>query len=406
MTVSETLLVAQLGAPTAVINQTLVGLVDEARRAGVSRVLGARNGVLGLLHDEIFDLSSEPAEVMAAVRTTAGAALGSCRYNLRSQGGAEDFARIAETLARHQVGGLVFIGGNGTMAALREVARVCRAHGREVHVIGAPKTIDNDMFGTDHTPGYGSVAKYVATAVQEAGRDTESLATFDTCTVIETMGRDSGWIAATAGLAHLEEQDAPHIILAPELPVSWKRLGEQVNRTVRRIGRCVVVAGEGLRDDAGNFLAPQTVDPSGQMQFGGAAEVLRNFIQGDLGYKCRYNKPGTAQRNASHVASACDAAEADAVGRQAVRALAAGQTMKMVSIRRLGDQPYAADFDLVDLDEAAGRQRVLPREFLDEEGIGISEAFRRYLQPLVQGRVDVAETSDGVPQCVRLTRRM
>ncbi|NLX59508.1 MAG: diphosphate--fructose-6-phosphate 1-phosphotransferase [Phycisphaerae bacterium] len=403
---SETLLVAQLGAPTAVINQTLVGVVEEARQAGVGRVLGSRNGVLGLLHDEIFDLSAEPAEVLAAVRTTPGAVLGSCRYNLRRQGGAEDFARIAETLARRRVTGLIFIGGNGTMAALREVARVSKAHGREVRVVGAPKTIDNDMFGTDHTPGYGSVAKYVATTAQEAGRDTESLATFDTCTVIETMGRDSGWIAAAAGLAHVCEDDAPHIVLAPELPVTWKRLGEQVHRTVKRVGRCVVVAGEGLRDADGNFLAPQTVDPSGQMQFGGVAEVLRDFIQGDLGYKCRYNKPGTAQRNAAHLASACDACEADAVGREAARALAAGETMKMVSIRRRGDRPYAVEFDLVDLDEAAGRQRVLPREFLDEEGTAISDAFRRYLEPLVQGRVEVAETSGGLPQCVRLTQRV
>ncbi|MBN2583552.1 MAG: diphosphate--fructose-6-phosphate 1-phosphotransferase [Planctomycetes bacterium] len=402
----ETLVVAQLGAPTAVINQTLVGLVEEARCAGFGRVLGSRNGVLGLLRDEMFDLSAEPPEVLAGVRTTPGAALGSCRYNLRREGGAEDFARIARTLSRHEVAGLVFIGGNGTMAALREVARVSEAHGHAVRVVGAPKTIDNDMFGTDHTPGYGSVAKYVATVVQEAGRDTESLATFDTCTVIETMGRDSGWIAAAAGLAHRTEEDAPHIILAPELPVSWKRLGEQVRRTVDRVGRCVVVAGEGLRNEQGEFLAPQTVDPSGQMQFGGVAEVLRNFIQGDLKYKCRYNKPGTAQRNGAHVASRCDAEEADAVGREAARALAAGETLKMVSIRRRDGQPYAVSLGLVDLDEAAGRQRVLPREFLDEEGTAISEAFRRYLQPLVQGRVEVAETSDGVPQCVRLTRRV
>jgi len=402
--VSESLLVAQLGAPTAVVNQTLAGIVEEGRQAGFGRILGARNGVLGLLEDELFDLGAESAEVLSAIRTTPGAALGSCRYNLRREGRGEDFARICDALDRHQIGDVIFIGGNGTMAALGELSKVAAGAGRPLRVIGAPKTIDNDLLGTDHTPGYGSVARYIATTAQEAGRDTESLATFDTCTVIETMGRDSGWIAAAAGLARRLEQDAPHLVLVPELPLSWPKFAEQVRRTVKRIGRCVVVAGEGLRDERGNFLSPQTADPSGQMQFAGVAEVLRDFIQRELDLKCRYNKPGTAQRNAVHLAGRRDAREADAVGREAVRALARGQTQQMVALKREPGDGYVVSMDLVALDEVAGRRKLLPREFLDDEGTAVSEAFRRYVGPLVAGRLETPEAADGLPDCVRLTR--
>ncbi len=399
---SQTLVVAQLGAPTAVINQTLVGIVDEARRAGFDSILGARNGVLGILHDQFYGLAAQPPELLEAIRLSSGAALGSCRYSIHHDRRSENFNRICSVFKARQVDSVIFIGGNGTMAALSEIAACSKRGGHPVKVVGAPKTIDNDLFGTDHAPGYGSVAKYIATTVQEAGRDTESLCTFDTCTVLETMGRDTGWIAAAAALAAAEPQDAPHIILLPEMLVNWQHLGERIRQCVRQFGRCVMVATEGLRGQDGNFLSPQRPDPSGQMQFAGVGQVIADFVQDEIGLRCRYNRPGTAQRNAIHMASLTDAVEADAVGRRAVQALGDGESERMVAIFREHGEPYQVQFGTVGLGEVAGQRRPLPEEFIDEEGIGVSQPFMQFIRPLVVGRLQVEEGPNGLPLCHRL----
>lgn len=400
---SQTLVVAQLGAPTAVVNQTLVGIVEEARRAGFDNVLGARNGVLGILQDEFYDLSAQSAELLDRIRRSPGAALGSCRYSIHHHRREQNFRQICSVFEARRVDAVIFIGGNGTMAALREIAAFSRLGGRPVRVMGAAKTIDNDLFGTDHAPGFGSVAKYMATSVQEAGRDTESLCTFEPCSVIETMGRDTGWITAAAALASQSAEDAPHIILVPELLLNWDRFRERVRHCVRDYGRCVIVATEGLRGPDGQFLSPQKQDPSGQMQFAGVGQVLADYVQDEIALRCRYNRPGTAQRNAVHMASLTDAVEADAVGRQAVLALARGESEHMVAIFREHGPAYQIQYGMVDLAEVAGQRRPLPAEYLSEDGFGVSEPFMQYIRPLVQGRVETAEGPNGLPICSRLS---
>lgn len=400
---SQTLVVAQLGAPTAVINQTLVGIVEEARSAGFDKVLGARNGVLGILKDEFYDLSAQPAELLDRLRRTPGSALGSCRYSIHHDSRERNFRQICQVFKARKVDAVIFIGGNGTMAALREIAAFSRQGGHEIKVMGAAKTIDNDLFGTDHAPGYGSIAKFIGTAVQEAGRDNESLCTFETCSVTEVMGRDTGWIAAASALAAKSAEDAPHIILVPELLVNWDRLRDRIRGCVQQFGRCAIVATEGLRGQDGKFLSPQKPDPSGQMQFSGVGQVLADYIQDEMGLRCRYNRPGAVQRNAVHLASLTDAVEADAIGRQAVLALAAGDSGHMVSIFREQGPDYHIEYGMVDLGEVAGEHRPLPPEYIDEDGIGVSEAFMQFIRPLVKGRVEWTEGDNGLPVCTRLT---
>jgi len=398
---------AQSGGPTAVINSSLAGAVQEAVRSDCfDKLLGAYNGILGVLREELFDLRKERAEDIENLKRTPSAALGSCRYQVRS---GADIERIAEVLKAHNVRFLFCAGGNDSMATADQVAGLAAGQGYELRVIGIPKTVDNDLAGTDHCPGYGSAVKFSAAQVMEAGRDTEALWTHDTCTVQEIMGRNAGWIAAGTGLARRVPEDAPHLIYVPERPVSLDQVARDVKECLARFKRCFIAAAEGLKNEKGEHLAGGGgafgQDDFGHRQLGGVAELLRGFIEKEVGAKCRANKPGTAQRAAMHFASLTDVGEAAEVGTAAVRKAVKGQSGVMITLVREEGPVYRVSTGAAKLAEVANGERLLPKEYLNEAGNGITEAMKDYVKPLVRGEAPVNIGPDGLPVYVRLQKR-
>jgi len=406
------LVVAQSGGPTAVINSSLCGVVQAALEADpIEHVFAARNGVLGILNEDLMAMGAEDPATIEALRRTPAAAAGSCRYKLKDLDASRaDYERILEVFRAQDVRIFCYIGGNDSMDTADKVAQLAATQGYELRVMGVPKTIDNDLAFTDHTPGYGSVAKYLGTAVMEAGRDTEALYTADTCTVMEVMGRNAGWIAAATGVAHRTDEDAPHLIYLPEVPFSLDRFVEDVKACVGRLGRCFIVVGEGLRDADGNYLTTQadvfSTDAFGHRQLGGVAEFLKEVVAERVGVKCRYNKPGTAQREAMHFASRTDSDEAYLVGRTAVEEALKGTTGFMVTLVREPGETYACTTGLAPLSDVANGEKFVPREFINEAGNHVTDALRAYVSPLMRGEVPIEVGPDGLPVFARFKRVM
>ncbi len=404
--------VAQSGGPTAVINASAAGVIETALADPevFTGVYGAHNGILGVLQEELFDLGRERPEEIARLRRSPSAALGSCRYKLKDlKASRADYERILEVFRAHGIRYFFYIGGNDSMDTADKLATLAAETGYELVVMGVPKTIDNDLGFTDHCPGYGSVAKYTAVTAMEAGRDTESLYTHDTTTVMEVMGRNAGWIAASAGLARRSEEDAPHLIYLPEVAFSKERFVEDVQACLARYKRCFIVAGEGIRDGEGNYLADVggsfVKDAFGHTQLGGAGQMLRYLIENEVGVKCRYNNAGTSQRNAAHFASATDADEAYMAGRAAVEQALAGTTGKMVTlVRARAKGGYACQTGLAELAEVANAEKPVPREFINERGNGVTQAFLDYARPLIAGTVELEMGDDGLPVFARLAK--
>jgi 6-phosphofructokinase len=403
--------VAQSGGPTTVINSSACGIIREALRQSVIEDLyGANNGILGIIQEDLFDLRAESADTIAGLRSTPSAAIGSCRYKLGDLGRDRDkYERVLEVFRAHNVRYFFYIGGNDSMDTADKINRLAAEAGYELRVLGVPKTIDNDLVGTDHCPGYGSVAKYLATAVMEAGRDNEAMYTFDAVTIMEAMGRNSGWIAAATGLARRRADDAPHLIYVPEIPFSTDRFLADVREAHRRLGWAFVVVSEGLVNDKGEYVAAQTgmlaTDAFGHRQLGGVADFLQRLIEQEIGIKARYNKLGTCQRSAMHFASRTDSDEAYQCGQEAVRQAMAGTSGFMITLVRESEQPYRCGTGLVPLAEAANGVKYLPRDYLDVAGTQITAAMHQYAGPLLVGEVPISIGTDGLPQFVRFQRQ-
>jgi len=403
-------LVAQSGGPTTVINSSLCGVIEECLKAEeIELVYGAHNGILGVLTEDLFDITKESPQVIRGLRRTPAAAAGSCRYKLQDlDENREDYDRILEVFQAHDIRYFFYIGGNDSMDTADKIARLAGEISYDLRVMGVPKTIDNDLAETDHTPGYGSEVKYLAAMTMESGRDTEALYTFDPCTVVEAMGRNTGWIAAGAAVAHREELDAPHLVYVPEIPFSVDKFIEDVKETHKRLGMAVVLASEGLRDESGRYITTQkgelAKDAFGHIQLGGVAETLKNIIEKEVGLKCRYNKPGTAQRNAMHFASLTDSDEAWTVGAEAVRQALLGKSGYMITIVRESSDPYRAGTGLAALSAVANGEKFLPRDFMNEAGNHITDKCREYVLPLLKGEVPIRIGPDGLPEFVRFRR--
>ena len=407
--------VAQSGGPTTVINSSACGVIQTvlAHPEVFTGIYGALNGILGALREELYDIGREDPAAVEALKRAPSSALGSCRYKLKDlQKDRADYERILEVFQAHDIRYFFYIGGNDSMDTADKLAKLAGDSGYELVAIGVPKTVDNDLAFTDHCPGYGSIAKYSATAVMEAGRDTEALYTEDTVTIHEAMGRNAGWIAAATGLARREPIDAPHLIYLPEVPFQVDRFVADVTECIKRNGGCFIVCGEGIKDESGNHLADAggafALDSFGHIQLGGAADALRAIVEKDVGVKARTNRAGTAQRNAMHLASATDAAEAEMAGVAAVEAALAGEHGKMVTLIR-GTDPggaYRCTTGLVQLSKVANGEKKLPAEFINSDGNGVTEAFKEYLLPLVQGEAAFKVGPDGLPVYVRLAKQM
>jgi 6-phosphofructokinase 1 len=400
---------AQSGGPTTVINASMAGAVLEAMKhpRRFTGLYGAKNGILGVLQQELFDFRREQLADLRGLRTAPAAAAGSCRYKVKTEA---DYARILDVFRAYNIRYFFYAGGNDSMDTADKVARLAKESKYEMCAVGIPKTIDNDLACTDHCPGYGSVTKYNATMVMEAGRDTEALYTTDTVTVQEVMGRNAGWIAAGCGLAHRNAEDAPHLIYVPEIPVSLNAIALHVRDVLKRLGRCFIVVCEGCKNEKGEYLAEIGgafgKDAFGHAQLGGAGEFVANFVEHEIGVKARRNKPGTLQRVGMHWASKTDVDEAFMCGQEAVRLALAGRSGHMVTLVRTSNAPYKCVAGSAELSAVANGESKLPRNYMDASGTNISMRFRAYLSPLVQGEVKVPVGPDGLPIYARLARKL
>jgi len=398
------LLYAQSGGVTAVINATAAAVIDTARRRKVP-VLAARNGIIGALREDLIDTSKESAAAIKALRRTPGGAFGSCRYKLKSlEQNRAQYERLIAVLKAHDIRWFLYNGGNDSADTSQKISQIGRELGYPVNVIGVPKTVDNDLAVTDCCPGFGSVAKYTAVSVAEASLDVESMCASSTKVfIVEVMGRHAGWIAAAGGLAARKAGDPPHLILFPEVAFDEDAFLARVKATVERVGYCTVVASEGLKNDAGQFLAEAgTRDAFGHAQLGGVAPVLAQLVKQKLGYKYHWALPDYLQRSARHLASKTDAEQAWAVGKAAVEYALAGRNAVMPVIVRTSDAPYRWKIEPASLERVANHEKKLPKNFISRDGYGITAAARRYLEPLIRGEDPPTYLRDGLPDYVRL----
>ena len=399
-------LYGQAGGVTAVINASAYGVIQGVRRHRdrFGRIYAAREGIIGALREDLLDLEREEAATLDALRHTPGGAFGACRYDLGPlETHHHQYERLLEVFAAHDIGYFFYNGGGGSMVTAEKVHVAAQQMGYPLTVMGIPKTIDNDLAGTDTSPGFGSAAKYVATSVREAALDVASMAESSTKVfIMEVMGRHAGWLAAASGLAREQREDAPHLILFAEHPFHRLEFIQRVQETVDRVGYCVVVASEGLRDPDGRLLSvAEGSDVEDWIQLGGVAPNLAEMVRRDLGYKVHWALPDYLQRSARHLAAATDVEQAVAVGERAVELAVAGENGRMPVIRRESDEPYEWSVDAVDLARIADVETTVPEAFISEDGYHITEAARRYLRPLIAGEAH-PPYAGGLPDYARL----
>lgn len=392
------LLVAQAGGATAVINSSLAGIIDAARASGrFPAVIGARRGIEGVLRQDFVDLSAQPPDLVQQVARTPSAALGVTRLRLSS----ETSQLALDVLARYDVGAFVYIGGNDSAETALRLAAAARRAGYPLQVVVVPKTIDNDLAGTDHCPGYGSIARFLALATRDAGLDTEATAGLYPVKLIEVMGRNAGWVAAATALAQQAPGDAPHLVFFPERPPeSLDALLEEIAAAYERFGYVVAVVPETLRDAQGRPLGggrASWVDPFGHPYYPGPAPVLVHLVEQRLRLRARYDKPGTIARMFMASVSPVDWREAYEAGATAVELLCAGASDVMVTIERLSDDPYRVRYGSVPLAAVANRERRLPDEFIGDNGRSVTVAFRRYALPLLGDPIPPYARLDPIP---------
>ena len=406
------MLVGQSGGPTAVINASVAGVIQEAGKYPdqIVEIYGGLNGIFGILHENLIDLNEEKARSIEELKHTPGAALGTCRYKIRFKKDPEqaalDMNRLFEVFEAHNIRYFFYAGGNDSQDTNNKVHLEAEKRGYPLRCIGVPKTIDNDLPHTDHTPGYGSAVKYNATTVMETAEDVASMATDDgSCCIIEVMGRAAGWLAAGTVLAKRKPTDGPHLILMPEIPLDEDNFLAKVKEVVAQLGYCIVVTGEGVKNTEGHeFGADKTrLDSFGHPVLSGAAEALGELVHGKLDIKTRTVKLGYAQRAAAHFASQQDVDEAVACGVAAVRAAIDGKSGFMITIERQSDEPYEFTTGLHPLGDIALVERTIPRDWISEDGWLPNENLIKYVAPLVAGRLDLP-TKGGLPKFAELTR--
>ncbi len=373
-------MIVQGGGPTAVLNASLAGAISESLAHGNNRIFGAHFGMDGLAKDNIIDLSGMTVRELELLRNTPGAALGSSRFKPTEN----DLHRVVEHLRRHDIQQMIFMGGNGTMHGADRVSTFCREAGFEIQIVGIPKTVDNDIASTDRCPGYASAARFIAQSTRDLGLDLRSLP--QPVTILETMGRSVGWLAAASTLAAVDADDAPHLVYIPEIAFHQERFLADLDKVVARHGWAVVVVSEGIRDADGDPVYQvrdaSQLDPLKRPMTGGVGQFLAGVVSENLKIRCRSEKPGLLGRASRALVSAQDQKDAELVGRAAIAALAAGETEKMVALRPIQD-PGSNGYKLVPLKTAAGIERTIPPEWLTAGPLAVTAEFRKYLQPLV-----------------------
>jgi 6-phosphofructokinase 1 len=397
---------AQSGGVTAVINCGAAGVIETARKYGdkIGKVYAGRNGIIGALTEDLIDTSQESPAAIAALRHTPSGAFGSCRYKLKGfDKNMAEYERLIEVFKAHDIGFFFYNGGGDSADTCLKVSQLGEKLGYPIQAMHIPKTVDNDLPLTDTCPGFGSVAKYVAVSIREAGFDVASMAKTSTKVfILEVMGRHAGWIAAAGGLAAEKEGDAPQIILFPEIHFDEAAFLARVDESVKKYGYCTVVASEGLQNAAGEFLAEAGgKDAFGHAQLGGLAPMLAGLVKEKLKYKYHWAVSDYLQRAARHIASKTDVEQAYAVGKAAVEFAVAGKSGVMVTIVRDASEPYQWSIGEAPLSQVANVEKKMPRDFISADGFHITEACRAYLSPLIQGE-DYPPYRNGLPQYVQL----
>lgn len=403
----KNILYAQSGGVTPVINATACGLIEAARknRDRIGKVYAGKDGIIGILNEDLIDTSKDSARSISALRHTPGGAFGSCRYKLKSiEESRAEYERLIEVFKAHDIGCFFYNGGGDSADTAYKVSQIGNKLGFPVQCIGVPKTIDNDLPITDTCPGFGSVAKYVAVSILEASLDVASMASSSTKVfVLEVMGRHAGWIAAAGGLAQRKKGDPPHIILFPEIPLDEKAFLAKVDHSVRTWGYCSIVVSEGVKNQQGQFLADAgTRDAFGHAQLGGVAPVVANLVKERLGYKYHWAVSDYLQRSARHIASRTDVEQAYAMGKAAIELALEGKTGVMPVIQRTSHKPYRWKVAEAKLSRVANREKMMPKRFISKDGFGITAAARQYLEPLIRGEDYPPYGSDGLPKYVKL----
>ncbi|HEX2667123.1 MAG TPA: 6-phosphofructokinase [Gammaproteobacteria bacterium] len=397
---------AQSGGVTAVINASACGVIETARKhkSRIGKVYAGRNGIIGALTEDLIDTSRESVAAIRALRHTPGGAFGSCRYKLKGlEENRAQYERLIEVFKAHDIGYFFYNGGGDSADTCLKVSQLSEKLGYPLQAIHVPKTVDNDLAVTDCCPGFGSVAKYVAVSTKECALDVASMAKTSTKVfILEVMGRHAGWIAAAGALAAEKAGDAPHIILFPEIKFDAKAFLARVKQCVEQYGYCVVVASEGVRNPDGTFLAEAgTRDAFGHAQLGGVAPTLANMVKSELKLKYHWALADYLQRAARHVASKVDVEQSYAVGKAAVELALKGHNAIMPTIVRKSNKPYKWAIGMAKLADVANHEKFMPREYITEDGFGVTAAGRRYLAPLIRGE-DYPPYKDGVPQYARL----
>jgi 6-phosphofructokinase len=392
---------AQSGGVTSVINASAAGVIETARRHKdrIGKVLAGRNGILGALNEALIDTGRESPAAVAALKHTPGGAFGSCRYKLKSlEQDRAQYERLIEVFRAHDIGYFFYNGGGDSADTCLKVSQLSATMGYELQAIHVPKTIDNDLPITDNCPGFGSVAKYVAVSTREASMDVASMASTSTKVfVLEVMGRHAGWIAAAAALADTKAHPLPLLILFPEIPLEQAKFLAAVKAKVDAHGFCTVVVSEGLHAPDGSFVADQGLrDAFGHAQLGGVAPVIANLVKSELKLKMHWAVSDYLQRSARHIAARTDVQQAYAVGKAAVELALKGANAVMPTIVRTSQRPYRWKIGTAPLADVANQEHKMPRDFITEDGFGVTSKGRAYLAPLIQGE-DYPPYKDGLP---------
>lgn len=400
---------AQSGGVTSVINASACGVIETAKKYdAIGTVYAGHNGIIGALTEELIDTYQESEADIAALKHTPSGAFGSCRYKLKSlEENKAEYERLIEVFKAHNIGYFFYNGGGDSADTCNKVAQLSEKMGYPIQAIHIPKTVDNDLPFTDNSPGFGSVAKYVAVSTREAGLDVASMCSTSTKVfILEVMGRHAGWIAAASGLASEEASQPPHIILFPEVAFDKAKFLAKVQKTVEENGYCVIVASEGAQYEDGTFLADSgNVDAFGHKQLGGVAPTLASMVKQELGYKYHWALADYLQRAARHIASKTDVEQAYAVGAAAVEKAMEGKNAIMPAIIRDSNNPYSWSIGEAPLNEVANVEVMMPKDYIDAEGFHITEACKEYLSPLIQGE-DYPPFENGLPKYTKLKKNM
>lgn len=401
---------AQSGGVTAVINATACGLIETARQhpETFGKVLVGKNGIIGALNNQLIDTSLESNADIAKLKHTPAGAFGSCRHKLPNP--EQDitlYNKIIEIFKAHNIGYFFYNGGGDSQDTTHKISEISKKLGYDLTCIGLPKTIDNDLPITDTCPGFGSVAKYVAVSIREAGLDVLSMAETSTkIFVMEVMGRHTGWIAAASGLAAESAGQAPHLILFPETLFDQEKFLAKVKQHTQDYGHCTIVVSEGIKDKNNNLLTRSSgTDSFGHAQLGGVGPLIANLITKELGYKNHWAVCDYLQRSARHIASKTDVEQSYALGKAGIEFALQGTTGVMLAIKRINANPYQWIIDPVPLEQVANQEKYLPKDFITADGFHITQQCRDYLSPLIQGE-DYPPYKNGLPDYVQLKNQL